>query len=123
MPSAPRLVRCGRPRTGRRTTPSALPTRPAVEKTLARPPVPVGVQLMEELVAASGFVVLPDCSRSPPQAVERLQESPVRLVRPAHVPRAPPARLSEKVEPAVVADAVTGVRLDVVPGQIAEPGP
>src|SRR5437588_4782056 len=51
--------------------------------------VPIRIELMEELVAALGLVVLADLVRHRPEAVEGPQEPAVGGVAPAHVP-APP---------------------------------
>jgi probable phosphomutase (TIGR03848 family) len=85
--------------------------------------IPVGLELIEELGAALRFVDLVDCSRAGAQPVEGAQEATVGLVGPAHVARAAPPRLAQPIEPAVVTDAVTGVRLDVVARELAQARP
>ncbi len=54
--------------------------------------LPLRVELAQEQVAALLLVGLPDGAGREPQRIERAEEPPVRLVAPAHVPRATPAR-------------------------------
>src|SRR5688500_19447414 len=82
---------------------SAVTSASGGEATALPAPVPVRLELVQELRAALLFVDLADGGRGLPQAVERPQEPPVGLVGPAHVARAPPARGPEGVEAAVVA--------------------
>src|SRR3954449_10239215 len=93
------------------------PDAPLVSLLRRLPAVPVRVQLVEELLAALLFVAFAYACRRRPQAVERAQKTAVRLVLPPHVPRAAPSRGAQRVEPAVVADAEVGVRLDVRSGR------
>src|SRR5690242_17251812 len=88
--------------------------------TLVGPAVPVGFELVEELVAPLRFVGLADRLGRRAQPVERAQEAAVLLVAPADVARTAPAGLAQLVEPAVVADAEARVRLDVVARELAE---
>src|SRR3954452_7518052 len=90
---------------------------------LLRTPVPAGVQLVEEFVAALGLVDLADGLGRRTQPFERAQESPIGLVVPAHVAGAAPSRLPEAIEAAVVADAEVRVRLDVVARELPEARP
>lgn len=85
--------------------------------------VPLGLQLVQELLAANGLVGLADAARGPAQTVQRAQEASVRLVLPTHEPGAAPSGLAQLVEPAVVADPEVCVRLDVVPGVLPEASP
>src|SRR3954462_2240165 len=84
---------------------------------------PVGGELAGELGAAFGFVVFADGGGGAAQAVEGAQEAAVGLVAPADITGAPPTRLAQSVEAAVVADAEVGVGLDVVARHLAEEGP
>ena len=81
------------------------------------------LELVEELGAAGLLVGLADRRRAAAQAVERAEEPAVGLVPPPHVARAPPARLPEPVEAAVVADPEARVGLDRVAGELAQAGP
>src|SRR5689334_23172295 len=85
--------------------------------------IPVGVELVEELVAALLLRPLADGGRRPPQAVEGAEEAAVALVLPPDVAAPPPAVGPKCVEAAVVADPVAGVGLDIVAGEIAEGRP
>src|SRR5262245_50150610 len=87
------------------------------------PPIPLGVELSQEVGATSLFVGLSDRGGGAAQAVERAEEAPVRLVRPAHVTGAAPPALAQAVEPAVVADSVVRVGLHVVAREVAERRP
>lgn len=78
---------------------------------------------MQELVAARLFVGFADLGRSVAQPVERAEKTAVGLVRPPHVPAAPPARLAEPIEPSVIADSEARVRLGVVSCELAEARP
>src|SRR6266511_15279 len=90
---------------------------------LVASPIPIGVELVEELVAPLRLVDLADRGGGGTQPVERTQEPAVRRVTPPDIPGPAPTRLSQRVEAAVVADPEAGVRLDVVTRQLAEPGP
>ena len=70
--------------------------------------------------SAAASSALADRLGGPAQALERAEEAAVRLVAPAHVARAAPARLAQAVEPAVVADAEVRVGLDVVAREPSE---
>ena len=78
---------------------------------------------MQELAAASLLVDLADLTRALAQAVERAEETAVRLVPPAHVPRTTPARLPEAIEAAVVTDAGVRVTLHRVARELSESSP
>ena len=71
-----------------------------------------------------GLVGLADARRRPRRRPASARRNP-RLVSwsPPHVARAAPAGLAQPVEAAVVADPEARVRLDVVAGELAEPGP
>src|SRR3954471_18488567 len=64
--------------------------------------VPVGVELVQELVAALGFVGLADALGHGPEPVEGAQEAAVGGMAPPHVAAAPPARRPQCIEAAVV---------------------
>ena len=83
----------------------------------------VRVELCQEVPAALLLVDLSDLRRHGSQPGEGPQEPPVGGVRPPHVAAAPPTRGAEPVQPAVVADAVVGVGLDVVTAPVTELGP
>ncbi|MCU1468584.1 MAG: putative phosphomutase, family [Actinomycetia bacterium] len=83
----------------------------------------VGVKLPQEFGAPLRLVGLADGFGRTAQAVERAQETPVRLVAPPHVSGSAPARLAQPVEPTVVADAEVRVGLDVVAPEASELGP
>lgn len=85
--------------------------------------IPVGIELVEELVAASRFVRLADGRRLLPESVEGAQESAVGLVAPADVAGAAPTVLAEQVEAPVVTNPIGGIRLHPVAGVRAELGP
>jgi len=78
------------------------------------------VQLVNEFGAPLRLVGLADRLCSCTEPVERTQKSSIGLVAPAHVARAAPSRLSQAVEPAVIADAEVCVRLDVVASEPSE---
>src|SRR4051794_21306879 len=81
------------------------------------------VALGEEDAAALGLVVLADTPGGLAEAAQRPEEAAVLLVGPADVAAAPPAVGPQPVEPPVVADAVAGIGLHVVPPEVAEAGP
>ena len=78
---------------------------------------------MEEQGAALLLVDLTDRRGGAPQRLEGPQEAAVGLVAPADIARAPPTGAAEGVETAVVADPGVGVGLDVIAGQLRQPGP
>src|SRR5262249_45174044 len=84
---------------------------------------PLRVELAEELDAALLLVAFADRAHRHAQPVEGAQEPLVRRMAPPDVARAAPARLAQPVEAPVVADAEVRVGLDVVAGELAEPGP
>src|SRR3954470_21443063 len=81
------------------------------------------IALGEEDAAALGLVVLADTPGGLAEAAQRPEEAAVLLVGPADVAAAPPAVGPQPVEPTVVADAIAGVGLHVVPPEVAEAGP
>ena len=83
----------------------------------------LGVELGQELGAALGLVLLADARRGQAEALQRPEEALVLGRRPADVATPPPAVRPQAVEASVVADAVGGVRLDVVTAQVAERRP
>ena len=82
-----------------------------------------GVELVEELGAASLLVGLTNGAGCPAEAVDRPKEPLVLRVSPAHVPRPAPSGRPESVQATVVADPVVGVGLHVVAPGITEVGP
>src|SRR4029453_16408099 len=90
---------------------------------LARLPAPFRVELAEELGAALLLVVLTHGGGGGAQPFQRAEEALVGRVPPPHVARSAPTRLAQPVETAVVADAEVRIRLDVVAGELSEPGP
>jgi len=85
--------------------------------------VPVGLELMEELVATRLFVALTNGSSSVAQTVERAEKAAIGLVNPPYVTRSAPTGLPESIEPSVVSDPETRVRLGVVTRQLTETSP
>src|SRR4249920_606146 len=102
----------------RRSSPSASDRRRPLRSALRWHAA--GVELVEELRAAGRLVVLAEGRRGPAQAPHTGQEATVVLVGLPPVATPPPAAAPQAVQPPVVADAVTGVRRHVVPGQVAE---
>ena len=81
------------------------------------------IELHEEFGTPLGLVGLVNHVGTAAQSVEGVEETDVLGMRPADVARSAPAGLAELVEPAVVADAVVRVGLDVVTGTVAERAP
>ena len=77
----------------------------------------------EELGAALGLVGLADAVGLATQAVEGPEEAGVLGMGPPDVARPPPTVGPESVEAPVIADPERGIGLDVVAGQLPEPGP
>src|SRR5205823_8888575 len=84
---------------------------------------PFRVELAQELGAPLLLVVLADRAGGGVEPVERPEEALIGRVAPSHVARPSPTRLAEPVEATVVADPEARVRLDVVAGELSEPGP
>ncbi len=79
-----------------------------------------GIELSEEDAHPFGLVGLTDLCGHLAEAAQAAEETPVRLVGPAHVPRASPAVGTQGVETTVVPDAIGGVPLDRVATMVAE---
>src|SRR5205807_4465880 len=116
---------------------SAVASRSIAVATRARVPVqppasaepsgvraaPVGVELAQEELAPLLLVGLADAAGHAGQPGEAAKEAAVGRMAPPHVPRSPPSRPPQRVQAPVVPDAEVGVGLDVVAGQLAQPGP
>ena len=85
--------------------------------------IPGRVDLMQELVATSGFVVLADRCGGPAESLERSQEPTVRRLGPSDTARAAPTVLPEPVEPPVIPHPECRVGLDIVTSRISEACP
>ena len=83
----------------------------------------LGVELVQEEGAPLLLVRLADCPGALPQSLEGAEETPVRLVAPTHIARAPPSGRPQSVEAAVIPDAGIGIRLDIVAGEFGERRP
>ena len=81
---------------------------------------PSGASWYRNSAQRGGFVGFADRFGRTAQPVERAQEPAIRLVLPAYIAAAPPTGLPQAVQPAVVADAVVRVALDVVAPERAE---
>jgi hypothetical protein len=73
------------------------------------PRAPLGIELAQEEFAPVLLVGLPEFARRPTERVERAKESPIGLMAPSHVARAPPTCGAQRIESAVVAHP--GVRV------------
>jgi hypothetical protein len=76
--------------------------------------------LRQKLPAPLCFIELSDPPRHVGQASQRAQETAVGLISPTHVATAAPPTGAQRIQPAVVADAVVGVRLHVVATKVSE---
>jgi len=85
--------------------------------------VPARIELAKEVGATPFLVGFTDRRRAPSETAECPKEPTVLGMLPAHVPRPPPAVLTESVEPAVIADSERGVGLDVVAREQPQPRP
>src|SRR3954454_2572 len=81
------------------------------------------IALGEEDAAALGLVVLANAPGGLTEAAQRPEEAAGLLLGPADVAAASPAVGPQAVEATVVADAVAGIGLHVVPPEVAEAGP
>jgi histidine triad (HIT) family protein len=83
----------------------------------------IRVELAQELRAPLGLIGLSDRGRLASQSLKRPQEPSIALVLPTDIPRAPPPRVPQGVQPAVVSDAVIGVGLDRIGRHVTQRHP
>ncbi len=84
---------------------------------------PPRVQLVQEQLTTLSLVYFPDPSSDAGQSSQRTQESSIRRMLPADIPRSSPATLSEPVQAAVIANPIGGIGLHLVTCQVAKTGP
>jgi len=75
--------------------------------------------LGDEVAAAFRFIGLADACRHLLQSAQRTKKASVRLVLPPDVATPPPPVGAQRIEAAVIADAVIRVALDVVSSELS----